>query len=126
MAKVEVSTNPEAAQFVNLPVKSPICKVGPCPKTVHLPVEQQHKNRKIYKKDDRTRYCKCNDCGETWKMVGVEGPAASEVNFLQQLADSLDAAPVSKLPGSDEPAIIISQSDAREMAAKLRFIANVQ
>ncbi len=36
------------------------------------PRNPTHKHAKVYKTEGRTRYCKCNDCGEFWKQIGPE------------------------------------------------------
>lgn len=36
---------------------------GPCPKSAH------HVRRRVYRTTELVRYCVCDDCGETWKMV---------------------------------------------------------
>lgn len=37
---------------------------GPCPRNA------AHPDTLVYCTVGRTRYCKCNACGETWKVIG--------------------------------------------------------
>lgn len=99
-----------------LPVNSPKVKVSACPTTVNLPEEQQHKNRRIYNTNGKTRYCVCNDCGETWKMIA--DPADDWSQYLADLAVSLEAAPVVN------GAIQIDIADRDEIVMRLRGITN--
>ena len=70
-----MSTFPEkktsAAQAGGAEKKKRAKKVtaGACPKSA------RHTNTRVYKTSGRKRYCVCDDCGETWIVVG---PEASE------------------------------------------------
>lgn len=103
------------------PVRSPRASVSPCPTTAHLPEEKQHKNRKIYKTDGRIRRCRCDDCGETWKMVPEEPNESCE--YLKDLAVSLEKAGTTVVEGDTEPVILIPESEAKLICHRLRAIA---
>ena len=34
------------------------------------PTNPKHPQAIVYRTDGKTRYCKCNDCGEFWKQIG--------------------------------------------------------
>lgn len=99
-----------------LPTNSPRVRCSPCPTTKHLPEEQQHKNRRIYNTLGKTRYCVCDECGETWKMIA--DPADDWSQYLADLSASLEAAPV------ENGSIVMDVADRDEIVARLRGIAS--
>lgn len=46
------------------PVRTPRVTAGPCPRS------KTHTNTRVYNTKGVTRYCVCDDCGETWKRTG--------------------------------------------------------
>ena len=93
----------------------PKAKPTPCPR------DPKHTNTMIYSTKGRTRHCKCNDCGQTWKQIIDEGELVGLGEFAMTLADSLTASPVQKISGSDS--IVMLASDAKEIAKTLRELA---
>jgi hypothetical protein len=106
-----------------VPTRSANVLAGSCPKS------KAHTAVRVYKTDGRIRYCKCNDCGSTWKMTG---PAAGEGlitdddrELLLLFADALDDRErvLAGDKGNEVEIIQISAADADEFAETLRRIA---
>lgn len=91
-------------------VRSPRVQATPCPRN------PAHTDTQVYKTKGQTRHCKCNQCGETWKLTGAFADPLKE--FCRQLAESLDAA--ERVDDSGEPVVIFGDATAREIAADLR------
>jgi hypothetical protein len=73
---------------------------------------------KVYKTDGKTRHCKCNDCGATWKQIG------EHADPLKQLCEDLvkmleKAEPVSVEPGMPK-VILVAAEDAEALTKQLR------
>jgi hypothetical protein len=100
-------TEPTAIQ----PVRKPKVFAGTCPKN------PAHQNTQVYSTKGKTRHCKCNDCGETWKQSGDF--ASPLLDYCETLAASLDAAPRSDAPGGGL-VVVLTDKDAREIARTLR------
>lgn len=84
---------------------------GPCP------VNEDHTNTRIYRTAGNLRYCKCNDCGATWKQNAAEGdPVAA---FLSDLANALDTSERQQLADGTK-AIVMSDKDAKAISEQIR------
>ena len=86
---------------------------GPCSRT------PSHVNTRIYKTSGSTRYCVCDDCGETWKLTGQ--PADDLALYAIRIAESLDQA--ERVETDDGLVIVIDDAMAKEMAADLRRLS---
>lgn len=73
---------------------------------------------KVYKTDGRTRYCKCNDCGATWKQMGSH--ADPILALVEDLVKSLDKAQPVTVSGAEGPVIMLDAADTIELRDKLR------
>jgi hypothetical protein len=73
---------------------------------------------KVYRTDGKTRYCKCDDCGETWKRRGSFADPLKQVceDLVKILDDSED---VSVEPGQPR-VILFDAKEARALADQLR------
>lgn len=91
-------------------VHSPRVSAGPCPRN------ETHENTRVYKTKGRVRHCKCNDCGETWK---VTGDFADDLkNFVMELADELDSS--ERIDGDGGKVIVLSDETAKQISSDLR------
>lgn len=93
----------------------PRVNAGPCP------ANAMHVNTAVYKTKGRTRFCKCNDCGQTWKVTAEEADPLR--TFLEGLADKLEA--LEAIEAEDtagEPLLIVCLPDdfRQEVVARLR------
>jgi hypothetical protein len=87
---------------------------GPCPRVT------SHVNTRIYKTAGTTRYCVCDDCGETWKQTGQAADELSE--YAVRVAASLDQA--DRIETEDgTKVIVIDDATARDMATDFRRLA---
>lgn len=86
---------------------------GPCPRV------STHVNTRIYSTKGRTRYCICDDCGETWKQDADPADALHE--FAVRLAESFDAAP--RVEDDGQQLIVFEDSALKEIATQLRRLA---
>lgn len=78
-------SNSKAAGAAERRKSSPKMAAGNCP------TNKSHLHTEIYKTVGRTRFCKCNDCGATWKQVG---PFSDELReYALELSESLKTAP---------------------------------
>lgn len=107
------TSNPEAVKAPRLKTIGNLA--GPCPQS------ERHENTKVYTTKGQIRYCRCDDCGHTWKLpVGEGHPLAS---YLLTLADSLETAP--RIKTEDGLAIVFADEEVREISEKLReFVTN--
>ncbi len=92
-------------------VRSPRVNAGSCP------TSENHQNTVVYRTKGRTRYCKCNDCGATWKLSGEYADPLKE--YCAALAESFDKAPRVKSPQGDQ-VILLEDKDTKQIAKKLR------
>ena len=106
------------------PVRSKSVIAGDCPRNA------AHENVSVYKTQGRTRYCKCNDCGATWKVIADAADTAGQLSeedrtFLRKLADGLEAAPRSTVKENGRPVEVIQShaGEADAAAKELRRIA---
>lgn len=90
--------------------RRPEYRAGLCPRN------PAHTATRVYRTSGRTRYCKCNDCGENWKEVGDDALA----EYLSQLADSLESA--QRVGDGAEKTIVMTDLDAKEIANNLRTL----
>lgn len=86
---------------------------GPCPRV------GTHVNTRIYSTKGRTRYCICDDCGETWKQDADPADALNE--FAVRLAESFDSAP--RIEDEGQQLIVFEDSALKEIATQLRRLA---
>lgn len=105
-AKSEPSTD-ETVATTSTQRFTPVCPVSP-----------NHTGAKVYRTDLRTRYCKCNDCGHTWKMSGP--PASPTAEFLEESANTLDESCNVPQQIEGQPCIVIPVKSARQLAKKMR------
>lgn len=47
---------------------------GACPQS------PRHENTRVYNTRGATRYCCCDDCGHTWKVIGPTAPEATSAH----------------------------------------------
>ena len=87
-----------------------IVKAGACPKSAN------HSATKVYRTDGRTRYCKCNDCGHTWKKVADYSDDLHQ--YVHQLAADLDGA--ERIDTENGPVVVLTDKLAAEIANDLR------
>lgn len=87
------------------------------PAAGQCPQNSQHENTRIYRTAGNVRYCKCNDCGATWKQNAEDGdPVAA---FLAELATNLETAERQSL-GDGTKVIVMADKDARSISDKIR------
>ncbi len=55
---------------------------------VVCPRNEKHQSTRVYRTAGKTRYCVCDDCGETWKQVGDLSDPLGE--FALELAEKLE------------------------------------
>lgn len=96
------------------PVRTPKVYAGQCP------THAGHEHTAVYKTEGRTRYCKCNDCGATWKRQGEYADELRE--YLHTLCASLDDAERVELPEGGL-GIVMRDRDAREISERLKKLA---
>ena len=94
-------------------VRTPKVHAEPCPKSAN------HTNTKVYKTTGRTRYCRCDDCGHTWKQTGEFADELRE--YAATLAESLEKS--DSRVESDEEVIVMTRATANEIAKELRRLA---
>lgn len=96
-------------------VQSPKVNAGECPKS------PRHTATVVYRTAGRTRYCKCNDCGATWKQSGEYADSLRE--FCASLADSLQAAPRVRA-ADDADVVVLDDKTARHIITELRRLVS--
>lgn len=89
---------------------APRVTAGDCPKS------ESHKDTHVYKTDGKTRYCKCNDCGELWTVRGRYADPLKD--FLDGLALSLDSTQRRDVDG--QSVIVMPSSAATQLARDCR------
>ena len=73
---------------------------------------------KVYKTEGRKRYCKCDDCGETWTQMGdFADPLKQLCADLVKILERSEPAVVE--PGQP-PVILLEEADARGLVTQLR------
>lgn len=95
------------------PVRRPMANAGPCPKNA------AHTNTRIYTTKGTTRYAVCDDCGETWKVIGQR--TDKDKQYLSELADSFADATAVTTGGLD--VICIDVKLRNQIVQRLREIA---
>lgn len=95
-------------------VQHPKVNAGPCPKS------KSHPNTRVYRTKGQTRFCVCDDCGETWKKSGPLADA--DMQYLLDLADTLDNATTVK--AGDSEVVCMESKTRNAVTAKLRKIAS--
>lgn len=106
------TNNKTAAAVVPL-MKRPRIDPGPCP------TNSKHRGATVYKTLGRKRYCKCNDCGETWSMIA---PYADEdTEFLNGLADLFLTSEAAVGPTGDR-LVCMAETEARALGQTLKAI----
>lgn len=89
---------------------------GECPK------DSRHQQTQVYKTFGSVRYCKCNDCGSTWKKTASEcDDIIPLVEYAKELAKSLTDA--ERVATDDGNVIVVSEVQAREIAMELERLA---
>jgi hypothetical protein len=112
-AKTAAKTKPAKKNGAVETVRRPKVNAGPCPKS------ELHTATRIYRTAGTTRYAVCDECGETWKVIGERADADKQ--YLAELADALDGAqPVSK---DGEELICLDVKLRKEIVIRLREIA---
>lgn len=91
------------------------------PKLV-CPTNAEHRRVRVYKTSGRTRYCVCDDCTRTWKVVAEAAHPAT--TYLEALASRLESAASNPQPVAGQQVVVIGVEDARKTAAQLRSISN--
>ena len=91
-------------------VAAPKVLAGPCPRS------ERHQNTHIYRTAGRSRYCKCNDCGHTWKLTGPYADSLRE--YCATLAESLERA--SRVEHRGDQVILIDDKTARKIIKELK------
>lgn len=104
-AEVKAQAKPEVKRTRKL-----VTKAGPCPKS---PI---HTATKVYRTDGRTRYCKCNDCGHTWKVLANYADDLHQ--YAHELADDLETA--ARVEVETGLVVVLSDEQATRIAAELR------
>jgi hypothetical protein len=85
-------------------------RVGNCP------MQPRHVNTRIYRTVGSTRYCVCDDCGQTWKF---SGPAADDLTqFALRLAESLDQ--TERVDTEEGKVIVMDDQTAQDVSTTLR------
>ena len=83
------------------------------------PENAAHRNTLVYKTKGMIQYCKCNDCGHTWKRnrpAESVGGVSNEV--MLALADTFDSAP--QIQHGDRLVIVIPIEDAKRTSRRIR------
>lgn len=116
MAKSRSETKTAAPQH---PVRA-VKLAGECPNN------PDHKQTGVYKTAGKVRFCKCNDCGETWKIVGDPGGGESTMSeedqtYLRLIAESLATATPEEVDGVQ--VVRIDAAEVAELAAVLARVA---
>lgn len=109
----ETETQTTATQTAEPVHSSPQVLSGPCPRN------GSHRSTRVYKTSGRKRYCKCNDCGETWTMVGDFADPLRQ--FCHELAESLEQSPRDTVEG--ETVIVMDDATAKSITQQLRTLS---
>jgi len=89
----------------------PRITAGECPNS------PKHENTKVYNTRGRKRYCKCNDCGETWVVTGDYSDPLRQL--AMEIADLLEQTDPVEDPNG-RVVICIEAKSAQAMAKDLR------
>lgn len=119
MAKSRRQAETEEQEAIQVPVRTMNVTAGPCPNN------PAHTQTKVYRTVDKTRFCKCNDCGRTWKVIGdaadVGGLTARDREFLRTLAEGLETA--LRVTVDDVEVIQVDAAEADEAAKLLQRLS---
>lgn len=81
------------------------------------PVCKNDKHSQIYDTKGQSRYCKCNNCGETWKKVG---PLANQlVDLALETVELLADGDIVKPDGGTVEVVLIDVRAATELANRI-------
>lgn len=89
---------------------------GPCPESGKAEDSKPHQNTVVYATKGRTRHCKCNDCGHTWKNTGEFAERWRE--YVMQLAETLAQTERRDVPGG-ERVIVLRATDVDAICQEL-------
>lgn len=88
------------------------------------PVSANHPGAKVYKTYGRTRYCKCDTCGRTWKQTAPEYTEAQE--WASQLADNLEKEAGRPSQVGTRLVVVLDLASCKAIVARLREIAGAE
>lgn len=108
MAKAEKKTEVKST-------KSPIVRAGECIKN------PSHTQTVVYSTKGRTRYCKCNDCGATWKIIADYADDLQQ--YASQLADDLENA--ERIDGDGGKVVVLTDDQAKSITGDLRDLVEL-
>lgn len=85
----------------------------PCPENT------AHTHTQVYKTRGSVQYCKCDDCGTTWKRPRpAESAGGVSTEAMLKLADTFETAP--QIQHGDRIVIVIPVEDAKRTAKRIR------
>ena len=84
-------------------------EAGPCP------VNAEHTGTGVSSTQGRTRYCRCDTCGHTWKKTGPFADPLREV--ATEVAETLKAAP--RIEQKGKSIIVIPDELVKQIVSKL-------
>lgn len=90
--------------------KSLVVRAGSCIKN------PEHTQTRVYRTTGRTRYCKCNDCGATWKIVADYSGDLQQ--YVHQLADDIENA--ERVKTESGTVVVLSDEQAKGITSDLR------
>ena len=85
------------------------------------PVNPNHPGAKVYKTAARTRYCKCDTCGRSWKQTAPEYTQAQQ--WAEGLADTLEKEAGRPSTMGTRLVVVLDVASVRKIVTQLRDIA---
>lgn len=88
------------------------------------PVNPNHGGAKVYKTSGRTRYCKCDTCGRSWKQTAPEYTQAQQ--WAEGLADTLEKEAGRPSTMGTRLVVVLDVASVRKIVGQLRDIAGAE
>ena len=107
---------------VAIATRSKKVRAAVCPKS------ENHTNTRVYRTVGKTRFCVCDECGETWKQIADEAENSEDgvenagLQFLADLAESLETSPTRDV--DKVQSIVMPVSEIKLIVERLRAIAS--
>lgn len=88
------------------------------------PVNPEHPGATVYSTHGRTRYCKCNTCGRTWKQTAPAYTKSQE--WAAELADNLEREAGRPSTVGTRSVVVLDLASCKAIVARLREIAGAE
>tara|TARA_R110000868_G_scaffold222562_3_gene474425 strand:- start:561 stop:962 length:402 start_codon:yes stop_codon:yes gene_type:complete len=85
------------------------------------PTNPNHTGAKVYKTGGRTRYCRCDTCGRTWKQTAPEYTQAQQ--WASALAETLEKETGRPSTMGTRLVVVLDVASVRKIVGQLRDIA---